>query len=343
MGKRGFALVLSAALGLLGATAAMAGEYHFGATLVCADCHTMHYSQQHAYDSGDPATPALPSGGPREYLLRNRDSFLCLSCHDGQTFAPDVLGANTGTHVRQAGALTAGATPYEAWKGHSIGVTAVPPGGAMSLKLQCVNCHGPHGTAYYRNLIASAAQVTYTKGTNDTTKAAFLRSWTLGAIATNYAVDNVDFNEPDPKQSAMGRFCKGCHTDFHGVQGDWNMGGSGGTEWLRHPTGDVNIGAAGGGHSSLDRFKSGLYRVKVMSPAGDWGTQGTPWMAAPGTLTPTCISCHKAHGNQNAFGLIYLSRFAASVSEEGGYAAAQSADTATGMRNLCGQCHTQGN
>jgi hypothetical protein len=345
MGAGTLTLSLAVAWIMLGAVGATAGEYHYGSTLVCSDCHTMHYSQQHAWGSGDPPAPPLPTGGPREYLLRNQESELCLGCHDGQTFAPDVRGANTGTHVRLAGALTTGAAPYEAWKGHSIGVAAIPPGGSVSIKLQCYNCHNPHGSAYYRNLVNNTAQVTYAKGTNDTTKAVFLRSWTLGNIANNYSVDSVDYNEPDSKKSAMGQFCRGCHTDFHGAQGDSNMGGSGGTAWLRHPTADANIGALGGDgeHSSLNQFASGLRRVKVMSPSGDWGTQGVAWSGAPGNLTPTCTTCHKAHGNQNPFGLILLSRFATTVSEEGGYAGGQTADVATGMRNLCGQCHAQGN
>ena len=331
-------LVWSAGVGI-----ARAGEYHYGATLVCSDCHTMHYSQQHAWDSGNPPTPPLPGGGPRDYLLRNKESQLCLTCHDGQTFAPDVMGANTGTHVRQAGGLTTGAGPYEMWKGHTLGVRAVAPGGSVAIRLECNNCHEPHGSVYFRNLVNHTSEITYAKGTNDTDKAVFLRSWTLGDIATNYGVDNVDFNEPEPKKAAMGQFCRGCHTDFHGAQGDSNMGGAGGIGWLRHPTADANIGAVGGGHSSLTQFGSGLRRVKVLSPSGDWGTQGVPWPGAPANLTPTCITCHKAHGNQNPFGLILLSRFAASVTEEGGYAAAQTPDLATGMRNLCGQCHVQGN
>ena len=76
----------------------------------------MHNSQSHQYKSGDPdqGTGNLPGSeqadmggsGPNEHLLRNSGSDLCLSCHNEQTFAPDVLGANTGTHIRQAGGLT---------------------------------------------------------------------------------------------------------------------------------------------------------------------------------------------------------------------------------------------
>jgi nitrate reductase cytochrome c-type subunit len=53
-------------------------------------------------------------------------------------------------------------------------------------------------------------------------------------------------------------------------------------------------------------------------------------------LTPTCTTCHKAHGNQNPYGLIYLKGTGA-VTEEG------DADGQTeGLRTMCKQCHSQG-
>ncbi len=324
---------------LLMATAARGGEYHYGATLICSDCHTMHYSQQHDY-SGGPAPP-LGGGGPFKFLLRSQDSDVCLTCHDGQTFAPDVYGANTGTYVRQAGAITTGSNPFENWKGHTLNITATPPGGTMNIKLQCYNCHDKHGNSNFRNLNGVITPITYAKGTNDTTKDVFLRSWVLGQISTNYSVGNVDFNEPNTNQSAYGRFCKGCHTDFHGQKGDSNMGGSSGVEWLRHPTAGANIGAVGGEHSSLDTFKNRLYRVQVMSPSGNWGTQGQAWGAAPNDLTPSCMSCHKAHGNQNPFGLIYL-KGTGTITEEGDADGNAAASSGGGARNLCKQCHVQG-
>lgn len=310
----------------------LAGEYHYGSTLICSDCHTMHYSQQHAFDSSNPAPNPPEEGGPFNYLLRAKESDLCLLCHDGRTFAPDVKGANTGNDVREAGAIPTGQAPYENWKGHTLGVLAIPPGGSGQQKLQCISCHAQHGSPSYRNLTST---VTYAKGTNDTTKDVFLRSWTLGAIATNYSVSNVDFNEPNPDGSAIGEFCAGCHNKFHGGQGDSNMGGAGGTAWLRHPDAGANIGAIKDGqHSSLALFSSRLNRVKVMSPSGDWGTQGQIWMNPPPDLTPTCITCHKAHGNKNPFGLIYM-QGTGIITEEG--------DGGTQVTDLCHQCHTQGN
>jgi hypothetical protein len=190
----------------------------------------------------------------------------------------------------------------------------------------------------YRNLQSKPGSATgnipvsYAKGTNDLTRDVFMRGWTLGDLANNYGVHNVDFNEPVSNNSGIGRWCQGCHTNFHGKQGDSNMGGTGGVEWLRHPTADANIGAVGGGHSDLNVFKNRLYRVKVMSATGDWGTQGQAWTNAPTDLTPTCISCHKAHGSQRPFGLIYA-QGAAPLGEDG---------DGTLAKDLCKQCHRQG-
>jgi hypothetical protein len=113
---------------------------------------------------------------------------------------------------------------------------------------------------------------------------------------------------------------------------------------LRHPTGDANIGqfAADDRHSSLDVFKSKAHRVKVMSPSGDWGSQGSTWPAAATNLTPTCITCHKAHGNQNPFGLIFLAG-TGPITEEGDSNGNSSPNPGVRLRALCGQCHVQAN
>jgi len=334
---KGLAIIaVSAGIALM-AAAASAGEYHYGDNLICSDCHTMHFSQQHGYD-GTPGQgfPPFGSQGPYDYLLRDNPNELCKSCHDGQTFAPDVIGVNVGGYVREAGGMTTGQAPYEDWKGHTLGFTGTAPGGSSHfVRFACTNCHSHHGNTNFRNLNGDQPVISYAKGANDLTKDVFLRSWVKGQVSTNYSVDNVDFNEPNNRRSGMGKFCKGCHTDFHGASGDENMGGSGGQQWLRHPTADANIG---GGHSSLTVFKNHPYRVKVMSPTGDWGTQGQTWSNAPNDLTPSCMSCHKAHGNQNAFGLIFMAG-SGPVTEEGD---AEGNGPNGGLRALCKQCHVQG-
>ncbi len=326
---------------------ALAGDYHSGTTLICSDCHVAHYSQQHALTVGGTFTP-LGANGPYESLLRNDVNDLCLTCHDGQSFAPDVFGVNGGggASPRRAGALNAAAghkandAGYDDIDGHTLWSTATAPGGTWSHAtdgLECTDCHSQHGqnAAQYKNLAKSSTStdkfynknVTYAIGTNDLTKDVFERS------ALVYTDANIDYNEPDPTKSALGAWCASCHVDFHGSGGASNMGGASGGDanhafpWLRHPQADVNIGQNATYISSLSQFTSHTNRVKVMDSQGLWN--GT---SADNTVTPSCMSCHKAHGNKNAFGLIYMTG-TGTVTEEGDGGV---------YKDLCKQCHVQG-
>lgn len=329
------ALWMSVAGFFVMAPPALAGDYHTGASLICADCHVMHYSQTHGY-SDDGTGAYLPVGpdGPHAYLLRDEETRLCLACHDGQAWAPDVLEEGTGPTVRNAGALNdvSSAGPYHPAGGHTLGSTEVAPGGTFSNPdgLGCTDCHHQHGRSDgYRNLQPIPTLVTRAVSTNDLTKDVFERA------AAAYDIVDVDYNEPDPTNSKMGQWCMNCHTDFHGNASALNMRDQGhdpGTGWLRHPTADANIGAVGGGHSRLTNFSGKAYRTKVMSATGDWGTQGSTWPTAPADLTPSCFSCHKGHGNKHAFGLIFMTGTNPPGEEGDG---TQSKDT-------CKQCHSQG-
>ena len=346
------ALTLMVALVLIVPVAAMAGDYHSGVTLNCSDCHVMHGSQSHSYAADGVGTiPAIGGAQPYKFLLRNESNQLCLTCHDGQSTAPDVLHLNfrtAGTEGRAAGALNTGnATPYFNATGHTLGSTDIAPGGTWNnaLGLKCVDCHAAHGTGTagntnpYRNLATSAtgtriAPVSYATATNDLTKSVFQRTATLGAVA-HYDLTNLDYNEPSATASDMGTFCKACHTNFHGSASDANMRnqtGPAGKEWLRHPTANANIGAIGVDHSSLTQFATRIYRPKVMSPTGNWGTQGVAFATPPADLTPSCFTCHAAHGSTNSFGLKNIT---------GGALVGENGDGGT-FRETCRACHVQG-
>lgn len=361
--KRTFILLV--ALVLIVPVAALAGDYHKGLTLNCNECHVMHAQQSHGYNAngGGIFTPVAGTGG-HEYLLRNEINQLCLSCHDNQTFAPDVLEGNGGTAVpngRIAGALNMNnVAPYFDATGHTLGSTETAPGGTWAPNqehgLVCTDCHGPHGRTTstnsnpYRNLFTEAtgtaiAPVSYAIGTNDSTgltKSVFERT---ASGALHYDLENVDYNEPNQTMSDMGTFCKACHTDFHGSASDsWmrDQNGAAGTLWLRHPTANANIGGVGGGHSRLNQF-AGLgtyvapnvartYRPKVMSSTGNWGTQGQVFTGAPTDLTPSCFTCHASHGNTNGFGIKYIT---------GNNPIGENGDGGT-YRETCRACHGQG-
>jgi len=384
------------ALVLILATGGTAGMYHVTEldTLLCYDCHTMHFSQQHKWESGDPLSANTPqlngdwlgTTGPNEFLLKAPANTLCLSCHNGTDFAPDVLGNNsnptTPANGRQAGALNEaglGDAGYETWKGHTLGSLAEPPGyngGAFGYiydagtgGLECTHCHIQHGSlARYRNLAprtyiggnTNAPTYVIANANNDlmdvwiNIPAGYVAGTSNSAtFAPYYSTANIFFNRNDGTVSGLdysnriSNQCAGCHSNFHGGPGNAPIGGSAGNGnlegFLRHPGAKIVIGASGGagygGHSSLTRFVVNNTKVKVASDnSGATGTNGTFSDAVP-----FCLSCHKAHGNKNPFGLIFLNRNATSVDEQGGYGAGQVASTGEAYRNLCGQCHSQGN
>jgi len=317
-----------------------AGDFHSGASLVCSDCHVMHYSQSHGYGSdGSGFFTPLGGGGPFHYLLRNEVNELCLTCHDGSSFAPDVYGANANSYVRQAGGLNKVGDANEE-SGHTLNATATAPGSnpvwSNADGLNCANCHFVHGGSSWRNLAGnpgnystlgrSHSLVTYATGTQDLTKDIFQTA--AAPMNVHYSYNNVQFNEPATAayfEGAYAYWCKGCHTDFHGAKGDAaTVGGATGEEWLRHPNADANIGALGGGHSDLATFTGRANKVQVMSASG---------VIPSADNTPSCMSCHKAHGNQNGFGLIFMAG-TGTVTEQG--------DDGTSVRATCKQCHRQG-
>lgn len=358
--KRLIFIVAMVAVGAF-ATAAMAGDYHNGSTLYCQDCHIAHGSQQHGYSASGVVFPVPGPNAPYPELLRNEPNLLCLSCHNDNTSYPDVYGDNTGKNasdVRQAGALSgvsaagrpapgANYVDYDALghgKGHTLWSTLTPPGyddvgGTKPYVpgdegLECVNCHAQHGSVNYRNVLPRTATLTYNStaiGTNDKTKGVFERQ------ALRYRPEDVDFNEPDNTDSQYGTFCKQCHTNFHGKDGDAIMGehydGLGGA-WVRHPTAGVNLGRTGQptfvANLATYLAKPTTNRVKMMSENEQWALAAG---ATSSDLTPSCFTCHKGHGNQNPFGLVFM-RGTGTVTEQG--------DDGNLYKDLCKQCHVQG-
>jgi hypothetical protein len=340
-------------LGLLAmAVPSFAGDFHSGINLICSDCHVMHASQSHGYNPNGSGTFTPLGAAPVEFLLRNDINDLCLSCHDGQAWAPDVMEAHSNGYVRQAGALNVvgGNGLYPPATGHTLGSTEVAPGSSPAWSnpagLQCTDCHAAHGRAAtgtpanggYRNLFGPVGvSVSYSRGdvevTNDLTRWVF-EDASSGVSANHYGYDHMTFNEPDATKSQYAQFCKSCHTNFHGDVGGVEIGGvpitNGYEEFVRHPASTANIGALGGGHSSLSRFAGKTNQLQVMSPTG---VRAGSYTATNTDLTASCMSCHKGHGNQNAFGLIYMLG-TGTVTEQG--------DTGTDARNMCRQCHSMG-
>ena len=316
---------------------AHAGDFHTAGSLVCPDCHVIHYSESHTYTGAFTPDPLLASGGPFSKLLKNSLAQLCFSCHDGKTNAPDVRGANTGTYFRAAGQLNVAGDGADQ-TGHTMGSMATPPGGSWNNPgLQCSHCHQPHGNGYYRNLTpapgtSTGKPVTYMTGAAYSGTAA-IQQLASSPMATHYAASNIRYRQTHVGSTELGlsEWCGGCHGDYHGGGGAANMGGSlngdtGTFPWLRHPTRDVTVskGVANRHIDPAHWFSSLTSRVPVVSPTGT--IPGTP---SGSDNQVFCGSCHKAHGSQNRKGLIFDNE------------ATPDPEDGTSFNQTCQQCHYQ--
>lgn len=357
---RKLAVVVSL-LALAAIPALAQSNYHYNENMNCSDCHSMHASAHNNLTDGsaitapntavsspnraiNPYYPAPNPGPGREALLKNDD--VCASCHKDQTFAPDVFGDNTNGYIRSAGGVREGSTGG----GHKIGSTVRPPGydGTnvgnyfSAGDLECVTCHSPHGSANFRNLIpyamrgaigsANVAKVSPTvskAAAFDATKDVTILNgatytfgsgnmqnyYGRGAVVYSRAADGAEIVFNGAKSSNhMDQFCGVCHGDFHGGDATTDKVGDG-TGFVRHPTGVVKI-ASFSNATAASNLK--LYQASAAQTAG--------------TDSPGCLTCHKAHGNNNPFALIYPSPTAADTTEEGNGA----------YKTLCKSCHGMG-
>ncbi len=293
---------------------AVAGDFHVGSkNLYCSDCHTIHYSQ----DGGVSAD--WGQAGPYERLLKNLTNEMCLMCHDGtDTSAPNVLGEER--YISSAGELSI--DPNSPSK-HSLGSTVTPPGYSGTWSgdpLTCITCHNPHGNDYYRNLRTNPGQavnitVTYETGTygGDVAVQQLLDT----PLAEHYKVGNIKHRQSESDNNyGLSAWCAGCHGQFYGDGGDANMGGSssGDTQaldtdtWIRHPTvgitlaqGVTNLHIDGTADGGLGYWWSSLVlsRPPYISPLGEIGTKSVS------DNETGCTSCHKAHGSDQLFCLMY--------------------------------------
>ena len=359
--------VLVAVLLAMAALPALAqNNWHYQENMNCSDCHSMHASAHNNLTTGsaitdpnatygtpnrpiNPYYPAPNPGAGRSSLLKADD--VCESCHKDQTFAPDVYGDNTNGYTRSAGGIREDATGG----GHKIGSQIAPPGYQTTFgvnyypantTLECTSCHSPHGGTAFRNLVPyqmntaalggvsnAIVKPTVKKGAFDATfdvtvLGADTYSFGSGNLQAYYGRANVVYSKAaTPLTSFNGaqasnrldNFCGVCHGNFHGgdkVNPDnVSKGGSASSAFLRHPTGLVTIGSFSSATAAAN--------LKVYQAAA---TQSAA------TDSPGCLTCHKAHGNNNPFGLIYPSPTGADTTEEGNGA----------YKTLCKSCHGMG-
>ena len=289
------------------------GDYHVGSTLICSDCHVMHYSEAHSLAGGPPSTVVpLGGGGPFPKLLRQDKSQLCLACHDGLTNVPDVLGDFSGTYLRAAGQLNK--ETDSPGTGHTIGSIAPASGagtqwnGNATTGLLCSHCHATHGNAYYRNLStnpgnATGVTITYMTGaTYD--GSSVVQQIANSPLSSHYSVQNILYRRAT-QTSGLSVWCQGCH--------DYT------TSTTKHPS-DKPIPMSSS-DPSFQWDAPHASRVPVVSPS----------QVIPGLDNLVfCLSCHKAHGSTHV---------SAELWDDMTTPALEDGLLPLGMDNTCLQCH----
>jgi predicted CXXCH cytochrome family protein len=250
---------------LLGCAPAFGGNWHYGSSAVCSDCHTQHNSAE-----GQPMRTDQVAAAAPVLLRRATPMELCLSCHDGgNPAAPDVIAPMTNTEA-PAGEFPGGSeSPGNA---HDLNGTTpvVPPGGTVAMVVICTTCHDPHGNENYRNLRTDPTRSNQLP--IDVTSAEKVIA--NGSNPSDvYAPSNLIY------KSGISRWCLSCHSESaYGHSVDRPIFGS---PMASYPT-----------WASVT-----LPRVPVDSPLDDDIPSNDDRV--------TCLSCHKAHGSANDRTLIH--------------------------------------
>ncbi|HEY6097823.1 MAG TPA: cytochrome c3 family protein [Anaeromyxobacter sp.] len=290
-------------------------RYHTGATLICSDCHVMHASEQHALD-GTMTRDVWPlpwAGAPNRTLLRRPSpNELCVACHDGIPGVPDVIGADVNQlPERSAGELAGLGVPNP--RGHTLAAgdpdglcNRCHAGGSMATAtVACIDCHGPHGNGFFRNLQWASAP-----GQEPEIRA-FTRPGAQGLL--RYAADNVRYPAPSSSGSAwreVTNVCIDCHHAFMDDAGAAFTKPGGMAHWGRHPGTNSEWGArrpidAPGANTTPDNWVSGTVGFGV--PRLKFVVEGAADFDAAGLVATNnqvfCLTCHRAHGSSNPFAL----------------------------------------
>jgi hypothetical protein len=306
---------------LVAASGAFAGEYHYGTTLNCANCHVMHGSYNGTLYNG---------GAGFAMLLKGTVNQTCLSCHDttsrdvvatGTAAAPNdtISVAHPSKYKNSSGFFQSDWATALSPVGHDLGpsqVTAIQGSWISEAGgMKCTDCHDAHGTPNWRNLLprpgTAGADVEIIEGTDVHIKPG-VTTW-----ADKMDTDSVAFNDGAPNKIVS--WCLGCHTNITAGDKhpqDKSLAGSkaDGAHWVS--------GTGTGFGTDVGDGTAGIPRVRFAQT----GTDYTSSMTVADTNRVFCLSCHKAHGSKYDSTLVWP----------------HYTDGAADQTSACGQCHNAG-
>ncbi len=290
--------------------------YHYQATLICSDCHVIHYSAQHSEDGGPPQP--LPGGGPFPTLLKEDGALaLCLLCHDGMAGIPDVVGPDTNGLADRAGGFfeapdtanphghTLGAPDSTGSHGSNVCNQCHFGGDPATATVTCIDCHNPHGNGRPRNLQwAADPEGTPQLGLFIDPAATGLDRYEAGHVT--YGTDGT------ASLREVSNVCLDCH---HVFSGSYYTGPDGSGHYLRHPVSESERGVAvpisqGDADGATDSAHwvggSGAgFDVPRLRYLGNPSTNYAAATVVASGNNVFCLTCHKAHGSAHAFGLTW--------------------------------------